>query len=296
MAAPPATLAPAPPGIDPALAYLYDENGVFYPEADGEPMPDATYQDRTIRSARFQLDHHFHRRTGTYVGGNTLIYYEQGNPRRVVSPDCYVALDVDFAIIHYRDCYRVWDMGKPPDFVMEVASKSTARNDTGEKMRIYAGMGIAEYWLFDQTPDGEYYGFRLAGYRLVNGNYEPFAVIEDSIGNLSGYSPTLGLDIRWEYDPVWDEGKIRFYHPMSGTYLLDYEESFLVIEESDAARQQAEAALQESETARSAAETALQQADAARRQAETDRSAAAAEAAALRAQLRQLQAQQNPEP
>lgn len=290
MATPPAALAPAPPGIDPELAYLYDENGVFYPEADGEPMPDATYQDHTIRSARFQLDHHFRRSPDTYVGGNTLIYYEQGNPRRVVSPDCYVAFDVDFAIIHYRDCYRVWDMGKPPDFIMEVASKSTAGNDTGEKMRIYAGMGVAEYWLFDKMPDGKYYGFRLAGYRLVNGNYEPFAVSENSIGNLNGYSPTLGLDIRWEYDSVWDEGKIRFYDPLAGTYLLDYEESLFAIDEADVARQQADAGRQQAETARQQAETALQES-------ETARSAAEAEAAALREQLRQLQAQarQNPE-
>ena len=263
MVAPPPTLAPAPPGIDPKLAYLYDENGVFYPEADGEPMPDAEYQDHTTRSARFQLDHHFRHRPGTQISGNTLIYYEQGNPRRVVSPDCYVAFDVDLSIIRYHTNYRVWEMGKPPDFTLEVASKSTASNDTGAKMRIYSGMGIAEYWLFDKSPSGEYYGFRMAGYRLVNGDYQSIAVAEDHSGNLNGYSTTLGLDIRWEYDRDLDEGRIRFYDPLAGGYLLDYEEALYAIDEADAAREQAAAA-------RIAAET---------------------EAAALRAQLRELQLQ-----
>lgn len=277
MIAPPPTLAPAPPGIDPKLAYLYDANGVFYPEADGEPMPDADYQDHTTRSARFQLDHHFRHRPGTKVSGNTLIYYEQGNPRRVVSPDCYVAFDVDLSIIRYHTNYRVWEMGKPPDFTLEVASKSTSRTDTGAKMRIYSGMGIAEYWLFDKSPSGEYYGFRMAGYRLVNGDYQSIAVNEGNSGNLNGYSTALGLDIRWEYDSDLDEGRIRFYDPLAGGYLLDYEEALYAIDEADAAREQADAA-------RIAAETA-------RQRAETARIAAETEAAALRAQLQQLQAQ-----
>ena len=295
MIAPPPTLAPVPPGIDPKLAYLYDENGVFYPEADGEPMPDAGYQDHTIRAARFQLDHHYRHRPGTLVSGNTLLYYEQGNPRRVVSPDCYVAFDVDLSIMRYRTYYTVWDMGKPPDFTLEVASKSTHGNDTGAKMRIYSGMGVGEYWLFDKSPSGEYYGFRLAGYRLVNGDYQSIAVAEDRSGNLSGYSETLGLDIRWEYDGDLEEGRIRLYDPLAGAYLLDYEQALYAIDEADAARIAAETAREQADAARIAAESAQQQADTARIAAET-------EAAALREQLRQLQtqsqspSQHNPEP
>lgn len=284
MIAPPPTLAPAPPGVDPDLAYLYDENGVFYPEADGEPMPDAGYQDHTIRAARFQLDHHYRHRPGTLVSGNTLLYYEQGNPRRVVSPDCYVAFDVDLSIMRYRTYYTVWDMGKPPDFTLEVASKSTHGNDTGAKMRIYSGMGVGEYWLFDKSPDGEYYGFRLAGYRLVNGDYQSIAVAEDRSGNLSGYSATLGLDIRWEYDADLEEGRIRLYDPLAGAYLLDYEQALYAIDDADAARNASDAA-------RIAAETAQQQTETALRASETARIAAETEAAALREQIRLLQAQ-----
>ena len=287
----------APPAIDPGRAHLYDENGVFYPEPDGEPMPDAEYQDRNIRSARYQLDGFYHDRPGTYVSGNTVIYYEQGNPRRNVSPDCYVAFNVDYSVINYHGSYWVWEMGKPPDFVLEVASESTAGNDTGRKMLIYASMGAGEYWLFDRTVNGKHYGFRMAGYYLGPEGYEPFAITEDAAGNLRAHSPTLGLDICWEYDPALRHGIIRFYNPVSGEYLLDYEESFDALEEArsgraaaEAALQDTEVALQNTEAALQDTEAALQDAEAARTTAEAGRIAAEAEAAALREQLRRLQA------
>lgn len=37
----------------------------------------------------------------------------------------------------------------PPDFVVEVLSPSTARNDRGVKFVDYAANGVAEYWIVD---------------------------------------------------------------------------------------------------------------------------------------------------
>lgn len=310
-----------PPDIPLGDEHLYDEDGYYYPEADGEPMPDPDYQDRNVRSARYQLDGFYYHRPGTYVSGNTLIYYERNNARRSVSPDCYVAFDVDYSLIYHRTSFWVWELGKAPDFVMEVASKTTATVDTGPKMSIYAGMGVIEYWLFDRSPDGEYYGFRLAGFRLVNGRYEPIPVAEDGPDRLRGYSPTLGLDIRWEYDAELEHGVIRFYNPLTEEYLLDYEESFGALEDAraerdvaraetrtsraeiESARAETEAARAESEFARTETESARAERDAARAEteaardkaraarAETEaaRAAAESEIAALREQLRRQQ-------
>ena len=36
-----------------------------------------------------------------------------------------------------------------PDLVVEILSPSTARRDLGEKLRLYAESGIAEYWIVD---------------------------------------------------------------------------------------------------------------------------------------------------
>ena len=59
--------------------------------------------------------------------------------------------------------------GKPPDLVMEIASRHTGRVDVTAKRDDYAALDIPEYWRFDET--GEYHGSRLAGDRLENGAY-----------------------------------------------------------------------------------------------------------------------------
>ena len=40
----------------------------------------------------------------------------------------------------------------------------------------YAALGIPEYWRFDET--GNYHGVRLAGDRLVNGQYQPIDIVK----------------------------------------------------------------------------------------------------------------------
>ena len=45
---------------------------------------------------------------------------------------------------------------------MEIGSPSTASRDLDDKRRIYAHIGIAEYWLFDPEA-GSIYGFPLMG-------------------------------------------------------------------------------------------------------------------------------------
>ena len=66
--------------------------------------------------------------------------------KTAVAPDCYIAFGVDVkAIYENLPNYWIWEVGKPPDFVMEVASNSTADHDLGEKRELYERLGIAEY-------------------------------------------------------------------------------------------------------------------------------------------------------
>ena len=92
--------------------------------------------------------------------------------------------------------------------MLEVASESTAEADVGTKRDYYAELGIPEYWRFDKT--GEFHGARLAGDRLVNGQYQPM-VIEDLPGGvLQGYSAALNLNLRWEDGQlVWHDPATR---------------------------------------------------------------------------------------
>ena len=244
---------------DPKLAHLYDENGVFYPEEDGVPLPDGFYQEHFYINAVSTLRGYFKDHTNVAVSGNTFIYHRQGHPRQFVSPDCYVAFDVDLDHLFYRNTYRVWEMGKIPDFALEIASQSTAQHDLGEKRRLYAELGFGEYWRYDETPDSEFYGEPLVGELLVNGEYVRFEINREPDGLIWAHSPTLGLDL------CWDDGILRYRVPDTGEFLPHYDEAMAALRKSEARRR-------ESENARSLAE---------------------AENAELREQLRRLQAQRD---
>ena len=64
------------------------------------------------------------------------------------------------------------------------------------KRRIYAEIGVPEYWRFDRSG-GHYYGAPLAGERLVDGIYQPVPLSGEPDGILKGYSPALRLSLCW---------------------------------------------------------------------------------------------------
>ena len=210
-----------PPVRQPSIEeapHLY-EDGVFYPATDGAPLPDGSEQYHEFLHVNTLLRGHYADQPRTIVSGNTFIYYDQGRPGRNVSPDCYVAFDVDPDDIIRHDHYRIWIVGKPPDFALEIASTHTARNDLVPKRELYAAIGISEYWRYDPTEDSRHYGERLVGERLVDGEYQRLPVAPDSEGRPRGYSPTLGLDL------VWEERILRFYDPATGEWLRDFDET-----------------------------------------------------------------------
>lgn len=131
-----------------------------------------------------------------------------------VYPDLLVAFDADPALYYAQNGYVISEQGKPPDFVLEVASPSTGRRDTVEKRVIYAERGILEYWRFDET--GRYHRVRLAGDRLVNGRYEPIEIDELPDGSLQGHSAILNVDLRWT------NGQLHWHDPATGEHIATF--------------------------------------------------------------------------
>ena len=78
----------------------------------------------------------------------TYICYDPRNLNVRVAPDIYLAFGVDARAIRPRRLYLPWEVGKPPDWALEVASASTGRDDVNRKPAIYAAIGILEYWCF----------------------------------------------------------------------------------------------------------------------------------------------------
>ena len=159
----------------------------------------------------------FNRRPDVFLDNETYICYDPGNLNVRVSPDIYLAFGVDARAIRPRKLYLPWEVGKPPDFALEVASASTALNDVNRKPQIYAAVGIGEYWRFDPTG-GANYGTPLYGGLLDNGAYRAVALTTEPDGILKGYSPALELSL------CHDDGWPRLYDPASGTYLEGWRE------------------------------------------------------------------------
>ena len=150
----------------------------------------------------------FWRRPDVFLDTDTNICYDRRNLNVRVAPDVYLAFGVDARAIRPRKLYLPWEVGKPPDWALEIASESTGRNDVENKPGIYARIGVPEYWMFDPSG-GDYYGQPLTGLSLVNGVYRPVELTREPDGVLKGYSEVLGLSF------CWDEGWPRFYDPAS---------------------------------------------------------------------------------
>ena len=173
----------------------------------------------------------------------TLHHHDAGAPSAQRTPPALPrpahALDVDPAAYHESNGYIIGEQGKPPDFVLEVASASTADQDTGPKRLDYEALGVAEYWRFDET--GEHHKTRLAGDRLANGVYEPIAAEELADGVLQGYSAALNLFIRWEH------GRLAWHDPATGQHIATFESERARAESEREARLAAETRVREME-------------------------------------------------
>ncbi len=167
-------------------------------------------------------------------------------------PDLLIAFDVDPVANRARKGYLIPEQGKPPDFVLEVASDSTYRQDATVKRADYANLGVLEYWRFD--PDGGLPNrTHLAGDQLVNGLYQPIPIQQTEDGIYWGHSDALGLDLCWE------EGQLRLWDPMNRHYLATYDDALAYGRQAEAARDAAEAARAEAEAARDAAEARVRE-------------------------------------
>ena len=157
---------------------------------------------------------HFGRPASTLVKADKWIVPRRGARHRRV-PDLLIAFDVDPELYYEQNGYVIADQGKPPDFILEVASPSTAKTDTVDKRVDYAAYGVAEYWRFDHTGDS--HGARLAGDRLVNGRYEPIEIVELSTDVLQGQSQALNLLLRW------DHGRLGWIDPQTGEHIPTFD-------------------------------------------------------------------------
>ena len=229
---------------------------LVYPESDGEPMAETGRHVRTLLDMIDMIDWHFRDVPDVHVSGNMFLYYEEGNPRKVISPDVFMVRGVSKKDLR---TYKTWEQQPYLDFVLELASPSTFRKDFAEKKVIYEQiLRVKEYYIYDPYHEIQP---SFIGYRLIGDSYEEIGFVE---GRLP--SEVLGLELGER------EGMLRLYDPDTGTWLGPPRE--LV--------SKAETLVSEAETRASEAETRAEQESHARQDLE-------AELAKMRAALKRLQ-------
>ncbi len=99
----------------------------------------------------------------------------------VVQPDIVVICDD--SILDDRGCLG------PPDFVVEILSKSTASKDSITKLQLYEKNGIREYWIID--PAHELITVRVLG---TNGKYGDANIYDGKTDVPVSVLPGLSID------------------------------------------------------------------------------------------------------
>src|SRR4051794_18711575 len=231
---------------------------VDYPTSDGKPMAETDLHRQDMVDVIDTLADRYADEADVYVTGNLLLFYEEGNRRKHLSPDVFVVRGVPK--LPPRDYYLLWKEGRSPDAVIEITSKTTRREDQNKKLLIYRDiLKVLEYFQFDPTED--YLKPPLQGFRLVGGEYLRIEPVE---GRLP--SEVLGLHLER------DGSELRLYDPVLGVRLLTpREQRDVQRREANEARARAEVARTRAEEARTRAEEARLQAEEARARAEEQR-------------------------
>ena len=232
-----------------------------------EPLPDPPprepdmQQDQQLFDFRGMLALHFAHREDVLIGGGGFMRNQPYDNTEIFAPDCVIAFGVNPAGVVARNGYVISEVGKPPDFVLEVASRSTGRRDYTVKREGYAVYGVGEYWRFDPSG-GRFHDVPLAGDVLADEEYRPLTINRDPDGMLWGYSPILDLEI------CWDRGQVRFRDPYTREFLPDIEQVQAGREAAEARADNAEARADAERQARLEAEERVRQLEAeiARRQ------------------------------
>lgn len=211
---------------------------VIYPESDGKPMAETESHWDIMIDFIQMLKYHFRNVTDAYVSGNLLMYYEEGNFRKSVAPDVFVVFGVSKK---QRRTYRTWEEGHTPDFILEVASKSTYTQDLTEKKALYASvLGVQEYYVYDPYREVSPH---FLGYRLIEGNYEDISFVDERLPSVA-----LGLELGER------DGVLGLYDPRRSMWLQPLEEQ---VRQEAEARQRADERAQQEAEARQRAEAEL---------------------------------------
>ncbi len=172
--------------------------GIDYPESDGKPMAETDIHRNLLIQLIGVLELVF---PESYVSGNICLYYEEGSPKKMISPD---VLLVTRGEPGEKRVFKVWEEA-PIDLVIELSSRKTRKTDYGKKKNIYSSLlKVPWYVIFDPEK------LVLEVFKMFGDEYEPVEKDEDD----NYYLNDLGIYIT--HDP---DKRLR---------LLDHKKNFIL--------------------------------------------------------------------
>ena len=134
---------------------------IDYPSSDGQPMAETTLHVKAIILLLQALQDFFRNASDVFLAADLFWYWEEGNPNARKAPDVMVVKGV---ANQERRSFCSWQENNAiPCVLFEIASQGTWREDLYEKRRLYAELGVREYFLFD--PEALYLRPALQGFR-----------------------------------------------------------------------------------------------------------------------------------
>ena len=131
---------------------------------EGEPEDMTNFNQTNITGNTYLLRDFLGNTDTTLVAGEH--YMARTRPSDMTGvryPDLLVAFGVDPEAYRLSNGYIIEEQGKPPGFVLEIASPATVLLDATVKRREYEALGIPEYWRFDENPHPTAPGLQATG-------------------------------------------------------------------------------------------------------------------------------------
>ncbi len=152
---------------------------IVYPDDDGKPMSDNTWQFEWIVTIEGGLESLYRDDPNVFVAGNLLWYAVEGEPKIRTAPDVLVAFGRPKG---RRGSYKQWEEGGiAPQVVFEIRSPGNRFSEMLRKFRFYQKFGVEEYYIYN-PDDGSLEGYCRVGKALK------------AIPKMDGFtSPRLGI-------------------------------------------------------------------------------------------------------
>jgi Uma2 family endonuclease len=204
---------------------------LYYPESDGKPMAETDVHRKLMLDLITAVEWRFQEDPQLYVSGNLFVYYEEGDPQKVVAPDFFVVRRVPK---RSRRIFKVWDEKHAPELVIELTSRSTDLEDRGTKRAVYEQLGVKEYFIFD--PEAK--RLKAAAFLFREGYFTPMPPARSTRELLVFRSEVLGLELHARV------GDLRWVDPATGEALAipmeAYERAKAAVELAEEERERAE--------------------------------------------------------